>query len=122
MVRMFLHMSDDFTIFIESYCSGDAVATIKGYDWFVPVWTPFGQHKYVAAFHDQIDQLLVQHSYRRYVESLLNRVVRTHPAGTGKGCVAQDEYLELGNRLFAMFLKMRTLKGMIRIRFFVGLA
>ena len=32
MACVFLHMSDDFTIFVESYCSSDAIATIKGYD------------------------------------------------------------------------------------------
>ena len=46
-----------------------------------------------AYFHDQINELIVKHDYRRYVESLLNRMVRTQP---GKGAVAQDEYLEMG--------------------------
>ena len=41
MVCMFLHMSDDFTIFVESCHSSDVIATIKGHDWFVPVWTSF---------------------------------------------------------------------------------
>ncbi len=40
----------------------------------------------------------------------------------GKGCEAQDEYLDLGNRLFAMIPKMRTLNGMARVGNFVGLA
>jgi hypothetical protein len=37
MACMFLHMSNDFTLFVQSYCAGDAVSTIKGYDWFTPV-------------------------------------------------------------------------------------
>ena len=123
MCALFLHMSDeDLFLFIQSYRSADSIATIKWYDWFVAAWTALGQNKYVAAYHEQIDMLLVKFTYRRYVESLLNWTVRTHPASSGKGCVAQDEYLELCNRLFTQFPKMRTLRGMIRIALFVGLA
>ena len=79
-----------------------------------------GQNKYVAAFHDQIDQMLVKHKYSRYVEALYNRMVRTHPGGVGKHAVAQDEYLELMNRLFAKFPKVRTLKGMVKLGDYIG--
>ena len=118
MCALFLHMSDDFLFFVGSYRANDAIGVIKGYDAFVPVWVSLGQNKYVACFHDQINELLVKHDYRRYVESLLNRMIRTQP---GKGAVAQDEYLELMNRLFAMFPKVRTLKGMGRLATYWGL-
>ena len=52
----------------------------------------------------------------------LNRFGRTHPRIANKGTVAHDEYMELGNRLFAMFPKMRSLKGYIRSGTYVGLA
>ena len=118
MCAIFLHMSDDFIFFVSSYRANDAIGVLKGYDAFVPVWVALGQNKYVACFHDQINELLVKNKYRRYVESLLNRMVRTQP---GKGAVAQDKYLELMNRLFAMFPKVRTLKGMGRLGDILGL-
>ena len=40
---LFLHMSDDFTLFVESYRSGDSIMVERAYDWFVPVWTSLGQ-------------------------------------------------------------------------------
>ena len=51
-------------------------------------------------------------TYQCFVEALYNHMVRTHPSGPGKHAVAQDEFLELLNRIFAMFPKVRMLKGM----------
>jgi hypothetical protein len=94
----------------------------RAYDWFVPAWASLGQKKYVAAYHDQLHQLLIKFAFDRLHEVRLNRFVRTHPRSANKGTVAHDEYMELGNRLFAMFPKMRSLKGYIRSGTYVGLA
>jgi len=122
MACLFLHMSDDFFLFVQSYRCGDAIGIEQGYEWFVAAWTSLGQVKYVAAYHEQVAQLLVKHSYQMLMESRINRTVRPHPRSTGKSCIAHDEFLELGNRLFSMFAKAKSLKGMIRNGAFVGLA
>jgi hypothetical protein len=84
MAAIFLHMSDDMFLFIQSYRADDGIAIIKGYDWFVTVWVVLNQNKYVAAFHEQLQMVLVKHKFRRYVEALRNRTVRTHPKSSGK--------------------------------------
>ena len=122
MACLFLHISDDFFRFVQSYRCGDAIAIEKGYEWFVTAWTSLGQVKYVSAYHEQVAQLLVKHSYQMLMESRINRTVRPHPRSTGKSCIAHDEFVELGNRLFAMFAKTKSLKGMIRNGTYVGLA
>ena len=118
----FLRMSDDFILFVKSYRSGDSIGVEKGYEWYVPIWKALGQHKYVARYHEQLEQLLVKFKYQRLHECRLNRFVRTYPWSTGKHTIAHDEYLELQNRLFAMFLKMRSTKGMVNCGNYVGLA
>ena len=35
---LFLHMSDDFQLFVDSYRSGDSILVERAYDWCVPVW------------------------------------------------------------------------------------
>jgi len=119
---LFLHMSDDFQLFVDSYHSGDSILVERAYDWFVPVWAALGQKKYVAAYHDQIQQLLIAFPHSRLHELMINQFVRTHPSSADKGTVAHDEYMELGNRLFAMFPKMRLMRGYIRSGNYVGLA
>ena len=113
-------MSDDFILFIQYYRANDSIAVLLGYGWFVTVCTALGQSKYVAAYHDQNNQMLVKHGFRRYVEALYNRMVRTQPGGHGKHAVAQDEFLGLMNRLFAKFPKVRTLEGMGKLGDCIG--
>jgi len=122
MIALFLHMSDDFILFVQSYQNGDDIAVLQGCDWILSVWLANGQHKYVAAYHEQLDHLLIKHIYQRYVEDFFNWMISTHPSSTGKGKTSQDEYLELGNRLFSVIPKMMTLKGMARVGNFVGLS
>ena len=67
MCALFLHMSDDLFLFIQSYRAADSIATIKGYDWFVAARTAaLGQHKYVAPYHEQFDMLLDRLAYSLY--------------------------------------------------------
>ncbi len=72
-----------------------------------------GQNKYVSAFHDQLDHLLVKHKYSHFVEALYNCMVQTHSSDYGKHAVVQDKFLELMKCLFAHFPKVRTLQAML---------
>jgi len=78
--------------------------------------------KYAAAYHKQVAQLLVKHGFQMLMESRINRTVRPHPRSTGKSYTAHDKFVELGNRLYAMFAKAKSLKGIIRNGTYVGLA
>lgn len=106
----------------HSYRYGDVVAIEKGCDWFITVWSSLKQVKYVAAFHKQVDQLLVWSPTSWHVESQLNRTTQAYPQSTGKPTFAHDEYIKLGDCLPLMFPEMNSLKGMIRAGTYAGMA
>lgn len=106
----------------HSYRYGDVVAIEKGCDWFITVWSSLKQVKYVAAFHKQVDQLLVRSPTSWHVESQLNRTTQAYPQSTGKPTFAHDEYIKLGDCVFSMFPEMNSLKGMIRAGTYAGMA
>ena len=72
MATLFLCMSENFILFIQSYRCPKSVGIILRYDWFVTVLAALSQHKYVMAYHEQIHGFLNKIRYSRYVESLLN--------------------------------------------------
>jgi len=68
--------------------------------------------KYLGAYHEQLDCLLHNNQYSRLEEVRRNRCVGTYHGRTGKMALAQDEWLKLNNKEFAMYPSVRTLDGM----------
>jgi len=117
---VFLEMSQDFLEFVEAYRIGDAIAIEYGYKKFSPVWKANKQHKYVEIWLGQQETLYRDNVYSRLQELRLNRVVRRYAATTGKRCVAQDEFLEHGNRFFSEFPMPKSLVGFASQSLYVG--
>ena len=100
---VFLEMAGDFLKFVEGYRLGDAIAIEYGYAKHSPVWEALGQNKYVEIFYGQQETLYRDNTYSRLMEVRINRCVRRYAGSTGRRCVAQDEFLEHGNRIFQNF-------------------
>ena len=117
---LFLLMYIDFRNFVNSYRIGDSVTILRGYENFAPVWQKLGQSKYVERHFHQQDQLFRDFPYSRYMESMMNRCVRSYPRELGKRMVAWDEFLELKNKAFSEFPMVRTLMSLVRLGDFLG--
>ena len=87
----------------HTYHIGDSIAIEHDYQTFAPFWKMTGQTKYIDIWLGQQETLYRDHPYLRLQELCLNRVVCRYNATTGKRCVAQDEFLEHGNRFFSEF-------------------
>ena len=109
MCANFLEMSLDFFRFVDGYRTGDSVSIEFGYNKHVAVWQAMGQHKYVAITHAQNECLYRDSPYCQLQEIRKTRTVRRYHSSTGKRRVAQDEFLEHGNRFFAEFSMPKTL-------------
>jgi len=99
----FLKISCNFLEFVNAYRLGDAVCVEYGYQKYASVWEALGQSKYVKIFYSQQETLYRDFPFSRLQEMRLNRFVCRHHGSTGKRCVAQDEFLEHGNRFYSAF-------------------
>jgi hypothetical protein len=117
----FISMSGNFLEFVHAYRYQDSVSIESGYTLFAPRWKVLGQHKYLEAYHEQLDCLLRNNQYSRLEEVRRNRCVRTYHGRTNKMALAHDEWLELNNKEFAMYPSVRSLEGMSRQGQFLGL-
>ena len=45
---LYVNMTKAFATFSESYRCGDAIGIELGYEYFVPIWRAYGQHRYVG--------------------------------------------------------------------------
>jgi len=72
----------------------------------------------------QLETLLQKCPYSRFEEIRRNRMVRRqrYPSGHGKHDLTMYECLELANRFFSQFPKVRTLEAFARQGNYVGLA
>ena len=93
----------------------------SGYSLFAPRWKVLGQHKYLEAYHEQLDCLLWNNQYLRLEEVRRNSCVRTYHRRTNKLALAHDKWLELNNKEFAIYPLVRLLEGMSRQGQFLGL-
>ena len=66
--------------------------------------------------------LLEKFPYQRLEELRRNCTVHKYPGKTGKSEVAIDECVELVNRFFVQFPKVRTLEAFTRQSNYIGLA
>ena len=82
----------------------DSVSVESGYLKFAPIWKANKQNKYVEIWLGQQETLYRDNLFSRLQELCLNRVVRRYHGSTRKRCVAQDEFLEHGNRFYQNFL------------------
>ena len=117
----FLQMSFDFIEFVNGFRVGDSIVIEKGYQKQSPVWEILGQKKYVEVFYSQQETLYRDFPYSRLQELRINRSVRRYHGKTGKRCVAQDEFLEHGNRFFSEFALPSTLTGFEMQSWYVGI-
>ena len=119
---LFITMSKDFFTFVDSYRSADAIGVEMGYQAFVAVWRALGQTRYLERHWRQQEQMLSLHPFS-WLEMLRRyRFVRKYHGSTGKGTLAMDEMLELANRFYSQFPKVRTLEAFARQGNYIGLA
>ena len=119
---LFVTMSKDFFTFVDSYRSGDAIGVEMGYQSFVAVWRALGQTRYLERHWRQQEQMLFHHPFSWLEMLRRHRFVRKYHGSTGKGTLAMDECLELLNRFYAQFPKVRTLEAFARQGNYIGLA
>ena len=119
---LFVLMMIDFTNFVNAYRSGDAIMIEQGYIQFSMVWQMFGQTKYVERTWHQLETCYSDHPYSRLHELRMNRCVRRYKSSLGKRMMAQDEAVELWNRFFTEFPKVKTLLSWVLQGNYVGLA
>ena len=121
MCANFLQMSFDFFRFVDGYRVGDSIAIEFGYIKHVPVWHAMGQNKYVEITHAQNETLYRDSPFSMLQEIRGSRTVRRYHGKTGKRRVAQDEFLEHGNRFFSEFPMPKTLASFAFQSNYVGL-
>ena len=119
---LYLSMYSDFRSFVNAYRGGDSLSILKGYADFAPTWHVIGQNKYVERSLHQLDTLLRDNGYARYMEAMKNRCVRNYPKDTGKRMVAQDEALELKNKTLAQFPFKKKVESFVLQGNFAGMA
>ena len=114
----FLEMSFDFIEFVNAFRVGDAIMIENGYLKHSPVWECLGQNKYVEVFYSQQEALYRDFPYSRLQELRINRFIRRYAL---RRCVAQDEFLEHGNRFFSEFSLPSSLRGFEMQSWYVGI-
>jgi len=119
---LYLSMYSDFRSFVNAYRGGDSLSILEGYANFAPTWHVIGQNKYVERSLHQLDTLLRDNEYARYMEAMKNRCVRNYPKDTGKRMVAQDEALELKNKTLAQFPFKKKVESFVLQGNFAGMA
>ena len=117
---VFMEMAHETLEFINAYRVGDAIVIEHGYQWQLPIWEMLRQKKYIQITYGQQETLYRDNAYSRLQEIRLNRFVRRYHASTGKRCVAQDEFLEHGNRFFSNFPMLKSLLGFANQSLYVG--
>ena len=118
----FLVMSYDYLEFVKAYRLSDAIAIEFGYQKHAPVWQFLGQNKYVDVFFEQNEMMYRDNPFSTLQELRMNRCVRRRPGSSGKRAVAQDEFLENGNRFFSEFSTPHSLAAFEEQSNYVGLA
>ena len=99
----FLKMSFDFLEFVNAYRIGDAITIKYGYQKHLPVFLALGKNTYVGITYSQQEKCYRDNPYSMLQDLRINRFVWQYHPGTGKRCVAQDEFLEHGNKFYAEF-------------------
>ena len=117
---VFIEMANDYLEFVSAYRVGDSVMIEFGYQKQCPSWMIMGQNKYVEITLRQQEVLYRDNKYSRLQECRMNRVVRRCHGNKNKRCVAQDEFLEHGNRFFSEFPMPRSLVGFAGQSRYVG--
>ena len=102
-------MAKNFFTFIDSYRSADAIDIGMWYQSFVTVWRALGQTRYLKQHWRQQEQMLMHHPFSWLEILRRHRFVRKYHGSTDKGTFDMDECLELANRFYAQFPKVRTL-------------
>lgn len=120
MAANFWFMARTLDDFVNSYRVQDSVAVEHGYHLMAPYWKCLGQNKYVDCWANQVEQQSSV-TYARVQEYRTNRMVRTYPANTGKYALAIDEWIEICNRDFSLLPSVRSLVGMCRQGYFIGM-
>lgn len=93
-----------------------------GYQAFVVIWRVNGQYRYEERHWRQQEEMFLLHPYHTLEWSRRNCTVNPYHGSLGKNHIAYDEALELANRFFAQFPKVRDRDAFARQGNYIGLA
>ena len=95
-----LEISYDFLEFVTAYRVGDAIDIECNYQKHSSIWQAIGQHKYIDIFFVRQEYIFHNNPFSLLQEIRRSMVVRRYHDNAGKRCVAHNEFLEHGIRVF----------------------